>query len=63
MEPDIPTKQKIVPLTVAMEEIHFANCQYWQKGDAVNTAERAEHERRKAKLEEITAELAKLQSS
>jgi hypothetical protein len=63
MEPDISTKQKIIALTAEMEGIHFANREYWRKGDAVTTAERAEHERRKEKLEEIRTEVANVQSS
>jgi hypothetical protein len=63
MEPDNPTINKIAALTSEIDTIHFANKLYWERGEAVSTAARAEYERRLARLEEIRAELDRLRRS
>lgn len=60
MEPDIPTKSKIVVLTSEMHTIHLANSLYWRQREAVTHEARAEYQRRQERLEEIRAELAHL---
>jgi hypothetical protein len=63
METKTPPMSKVAALREEMNAIHFANAQYWERGDAATLEERAEHERRKDRLEEIRRELAELQAS
>jgi hypothetical protein len=62
MEFDAPTKAKIAVLTAEIDMIHFTNALYWKRGQSVSTEERAEYERRNARLEEIRTELSQLGS-
>lgn len=61
MEPDIPTRVKIANLTAEMDAIHFANNLYWEQGEMVSLEARAEYQRRQDRLQEIRAELMRLQ--
>ena len=55
------TKQaRIAALTEEMDAIHFANYRYWEQGGAVTREQRAEHQRRQDRMEEIRKELAQL---
>jgi hypothetical protein len=46
-----------------MAAIHRANLLYWKRGECHSRAARAEHERRRQRLDEIRSELTKLRSS
>lgn len=61
MEPDSPTYTKIAALTSEMDGIHFVNSLYWKQGEMGSLKARAEYQHRQDRLEEIRAELAKLQ--
>jgi hypothetical protein len=63
MESDTSAIEKKATLHEEIEGIHFVNSLYWNRKEAVTLEARAEYERRKQRLEEIRAELAKLQSS
>ena len=45
-----------------MDRIHFVNRGYWKSGEAATVEARAQYQRRLDRLEEIRAELVKLQS-
>ena len=59
---DAEKKARIAALSEEMDGIHFVNSLYWQRGEAVTSEERAAHQRRQDRLEEIRAELARLRS-
>jgi hypothetical protein len=61
MEIDATKKARIAALSEEMDRIHFVNSLYWQRGEAVTSEERAEHQRRRDRLEQVRAELAQLQ--
>jgi hypothetical protein len=61
MEPDNPSKSKISVLLAEMSAIHVANSRYWQHGEAVTLEARAEHQQRQTRLDDIRADLEKLQ--
>jgi hypothetical protein len=61
MEIDAKKKARVAALNEEMDGIHFVNNLYWQLGKGVTSKERAEHQRRQDRLEEIRAELAQLQ--
>ena len=61
MEPDADKRARIAALNEEMDAIYFADRRYWERGQAVTSKERAEHQRRQDRLEEIRAELAQLQ--
>ncbi|MGA8270111.1 MAG: hypothetical protein WB919_01050 [Candidatus Sulfotelmatobacter sp.] len=63
MEADTVTKVKISILNTEMDNLHFANGVYWKRGIAGTLEARAEHKRRQDRLEEVRAELYKLQKS
>ena len=52
-------KSRIAALNKEMERIHFDNHSYWQRGDTVSSEERAAHQSRQDRLEEIRAELTR----
>ncbi len=56
-------KARIAALTEEMDAIHSANSAYWQRGEAVTSGERAEHQRRQDRLQEIRVALARLRST
>jgi hypothetical protein len=63
MEIDTQKKARIAALSGEMDGIHFVNSLYWRRGEAVTSEERAEHQRRRDRLEEIRKELAQLRSA
>jgi hypothetical protein len=60
MEIDAKKKARIATLNEEVDGIHFVNSLYWQRGKAATAEEKAEHQRRQDRLEEIRAELARL---
>jgi hypothetical protein len=58
-----PRQANIAALVSEMNSIHWANSVYWEVGEAVTLEARAEHQRRRDRLEEIRAVLEKLQKS
>ncbi len=53
----------IAALVSEMNSIHSANSLYWELGEAVTLEARAEHQRRRDRLEELRSALEKLQKS
>jgi len=62
MELDGTTKARTASLNQEMDAIHRANSLYWKQGKSQTLAAKAEYEFRNERLEQIRAELAKLQS-
>jgi len=60
MKTEIPSSIKIALLASEMDAIHSTNASYWQVGEMASLEARAEHQRRKDRLEEIRIELARL---
>ncbi len=58
-----PIQANIAALVSEMNSIHSANSLYWELGEAVTLEARAEHQRRRDRLEELRAALEKLQKS
>ncbi|MGA9510917.1 MAG: hypothetical protein WBV55_20010 [Candidatus Sulfotelmatobacter sp.] len=58
-----PIQTNIAALVSEMNSIHSANSLYWELGEAVTLEARAEHQRRRDRLEELRAALEKLQKS
>ncbi|MGB7601706.1 MAG: hypothetical protein WBM24_15465 [Candidatus Sulfotelmatobacter sp.] len=56
-----PRQANIAALVSEMNSIHSANSLYWELGEAVNLEARAEHQRRRDRLEELRTVLEKLQ--
>ena len=56
MEIRAEKKARIAALNKEMDKIHFANRLYWQRGETVTSEERAAHQSRQDRLEEIRAE-------
>jgi uncharacterized membrane protein len=59
MEINAKKKARIAALTEEMDAIHSANRAYWKQSKPT-VAERAEHQRRQDRLEEIRAALGRL---
>ncbi len=58
-----PGQTNIETLVSEMNSIHSANSLYWELGEAVTLEARAEHQRRRDRLEELRSALEKLQKS
>ena len=58
-----PGQTNIETLVSEMNSIHSANSLYWELGEAVTLEARAEHQRRRDRLEELRAALEKLQKA
>ncbi|MFY9951302.1 MAG: hypothetical protein WAK27_21555 [Candidatus Sulfotelmatobacter sp.] len=56
-----PGQTNIAALVSEMNSIHAANSVYWELGEAVTLEARAEHQRRRDRLEELRSVLEKLQ--
>jgi hypothetical protein len=62
METDVEKQKKIAAMNKEIDDIHFVNSLFWQRGEASTSEERAEYQRRLARLDELRREVAKLQS-
>ncbi len=62
MDTDAAKKTRIAALYEEMGRIHSLNSLYWESGEKANAEARAEYQRRLDRLEEIRAELVKLNS-
>jgi hypothetical protein len=58
-----PRQTNMAVLVSEINSIHSANSLYWELGVAVTLEARAEHQRRRDRLEELRAALVKLQKS
>jgi hypothetical protein len=57
-----PRRANIAALVSEMNSIHSANSLYWELGESVTLEARAEHQRRRERLEKVRAALEKLQN-
>jgi len=55
-------RTRIASLYEEMDRIHLVNGSYWKRGEAATAEERAQYYRGLDRLEEIRAELLKLES-
>ena len=58
-----PKQANIAALVSEMNSLHSANSLYWEVGEAVTLEARAEHQRRRDRLEDLRVALEKRQKS
>jgi len=62
MDADSSRKARIEALYDEIDRIHCENREYWKSGEAATSGARAAYQQRMDRLEEIRAELVKLES-